>query len=328
VANLLAGMGVRGHFALIPLTGGANNKVYRVQAGNTESVLKRYFRHPNDTRDRLRAEFSFVTFAWNAGLRTVPRPLACSFRHGLALYEYVEGRRLNAGEISGDRVAEAMAFYINLNDRRHSADARALPRASEAWGSMVEHLTCVDRRIERLAAVTGSSALDREVRTFIRRHLTERWDAVREQVPRNAPPLRRELGRDEWRLSPSDFGFHNAILAPDGHLRFIDFEYAGWDDPARMICDFLCQQQVPVPSEQRGFARQRVATTVEDSQGYHDRVEVLLPVYMIKWCCILLNDFLPEGDARRRFAETVKDQDERKAEQLRKARTMLARVTV
>ena len=34
-------------------------------------------------------------------------------------------------------------------------------------------------------------------------------------------------------LSPSDFGFHNALLEATGKLRFVDFEYAGWDDPAK-----------------------------------------------------------------------------------------------
>ena len=45
------------------------------------------------------------------------------------------------------------------------------------------------------------------------------------------------LGLDKC-LSPSDFGFHNVIVEKDKILRFIDFEYAGWDDPAKMVSDF------------------------------------------------------------------------------------------
>src|SRR5690606_1492036 len=40
-------------------------------------------------------------------------------------------------------------------------------------------------------------------------------------------------------LSPSDFGFHNMLRRDDGSLAFIDFEYFGWDDPAKLAADFL-----------------------------------------------------------------------------------------
>ena len=65
------------------------------------------------------------------------------------------------------------------------------------------------------------------------------------------------LDTQESVLSPSDFGFHNALLGPDGKLCFIDFEYAGWDDPAKLICDFFCQPQTPVPQAHLGFICQR-----------------------------------------------------------------------
>ena len=38
----------------------------------------------------------------------------------------------------------------------------------------------------------------------------------------------------------SDFGFHN-VINKNNKLFFIDFEYAGLDDPIKLICDFYCQ---------------------------------------------------------------------------------------
>ena len=40
-------------------------------------------------------------------------------------------------------------------------------------------------------------------------------------------------------LSPSDFGFHNALLEADGRLTFVDFEYFGWDDPVKIVADVM-----------------------------------------------------------------------------------------
>jgi len=57
------------------------------------------------------------------------------------------------------------------------------------------------------------------------------------------------------------------------------------------------------------------------------RARLLFPVFQMKWCCIVLNDFLPDSLARRRFADARLDEGERKAVQLEKARRMLAEIS-
>ena len=330
VADLLAAAGISGDYDLLPLAGGANNSVFRVRARGTRSVLKSYFRHPYDPRDRLKVEYSFLTFAWNCGLRSLPRPLACSFQHGLALYEFLDGWRPQPGEVTPAMVEQTLDFYVELNKWRHRSQADCLPRASEACAYIADHLRCVDRRIRRLGMIEPLSALDRDVAAFIREQLSSTWISVREAALERSHEIglvvNAEIPSEDWCLSPCDFGFHNAIMQEDGRLCFIDFEYAGWDDPARMVCDFFCQQQVPVPMNHYDLVRDRVAVTVSDPLQYRRRVELLLPVYRIKWCCILLNDFLPEGSARRRFAGRKGDANEGKAEQLRKAHHVLSSV--
>ena len=62
--------------------------------------------------------------------------------------------------------------------------------------------------------------------------------------------------------------------------------------------------------------------------GLHrKRFDLLLPVYRVKWVCIMLNDFLPAGDKRRRFAAGA-DADARRATQLAKARSALQALEV
>jgi hypothetical protein len=55
------------------------------------------------------------------------------------------------------------------------------------------------------------------------------------------------------------------------------------------------------------------------------RCRLLLDAYQIKWTCIILNDFLPLGAARRAFADTGA-WAERCAAQLAKAEAKLALV--
>ena len=44
---------------------------------------------------------------------------------------------------------------------------------------------------------------------------------------------KRNCRRTQRTLSPSDFGFHNALLRGGREWVFLDFEYFGWDDPGQ-----------------------------------------------------------------------------------------------
>lgn len=285
------------------IRGGANNRVYRVKYGGRDALLKSYFR-----LGRLNAEFSFLKFAWDRGIRAIPRPLARDRRRRWGLYEWVRGRHLRPGEIGRPHVEQALAFYRRINRHRREPAARRLPRAAEACFSLAEHLACVERRIRKLKRIggRGRNSPEEQARRFVMEKLAPAWRRckrwVQTEARRRGIPLRRRLPRRDWRLSPSDFGFHNALKNGKGALRFLDFEYAGWDDPAKMTCDFFCQPKVPVPASLRPLFERRVAEDLQDPAGYRDRVSLLLPVYRIKWCCILLNEFLPGGWSRRRFA--------------------------
>jgi hypothetical protein len=57
------------------------------------------------------------------------------------------------------------------------------------------------------------------------------------------------------------------------------------------------------------------------------RAVLLLPVLRVKWCCIMLNEFLPDAARRRNFADPGRDDDGRKRLQLNKARRALAVLT-
>ena len=126
-----------------------------------------------------------------------------------------------------------------------------------------------------------------------------------------AEPVLSELRR----LSPSDFGFHNALREAAGRLRFVDFEYAGWDDPAKLACDFFCQPALPVPMRFWSSFLANVTEDLPEAERQRRRIALLLPVYRIKWVTILLNDFHAVGNDRRRFARPGVDPERRRAEQ-------------
>ncbi|MFC1896825.1 phosphotransferase family protein, partial [Thermodesulfobacteriota bacterium] len=226
-------------------------------------------------------------------------------------------------------VQQAIAFFAELNRKRGALDsARLLPVASEACFSVRDHVNCVAGRVGALLCMGAKDEVSRRALHFVREMLHPAWEKVKETVSQRLGTARDEwnrvIGEEERCISPSDFGFHNAIRGRDGRLRFIDFEYAGWDDPAKTVCDFFCQQEVPVPHSYMPKFVEAVGQIVSPEHLVRERVRALLPLYRIKWCCIILNDFLSVGRCRREFAVGMPDDRDRRGLQLDKARAYLA----
>jgi hypothetical protein len=324
--------GVVGAYAVVRLRGGGNNKVYRLDTAGRPLLLKEYFHSRGDPRDRLGTEFSFARYAWDNGVHAVPEPLASDPAAHLGLYEFVPGRQLRVDEITAAHVRQALNFYLDINRARQSCTARQLNAASEACFSLEEHLHAAGWRIARLQSITARLAssqdsIDREAGAFVENELVPRWEAVSRYATQRAaaltPSFDAPLPANECRLSPSDFGFHNALLDERGGLRFVDFEYAGWDDPAKVVCDFFCHVAVPVSMEHFPSFCRTVVADLPRPEWHAARVALLMAVHRLKWCGIMLNEFLPVASDRRRFAHDRRDEQERKAHQFTKTRAYL-----
>jgi Phosphotransferase enzyme family len=301
---LAAAAGVPPPVALRKLTGGRNNRTFLATAASGEPlVLKLYHAAPGDPRDRLGAEFAFLTYAWERGLRSIPRPLACDPAARAGLYGFLPGKRLAAGEITAWHLEAALDFVlaVNASPRR----PRSLAPASEACFSLAAHEATVARRVARLGTIAPAVPHRAAAEAFVRTQLEPTWAWVRARLAARA----RQLGLDpearltagEVCISPSDFGFHNALVL-DTTVGFLDFEYAGHDDPAKLACDFFCQPEVPAPAAAFGDFVARLVAGLGLAPSHAARCTVLRDVYRVKWACIMLNEFLPLGAARRAFA--------------------------
>lgn len=308
------------------LTGGANNRVYKLTTPHGPLVLKHYFRHKDDPRDRLAAEYAFLTAACAAGVDCIPTVHGRDEVAGVALYSFVDGISL-CGRVPSERDIDAAAAFLRSLQQVPGNTAQIGP-AADACFSFHEHITGVQKRLETLdQALSGATATNdmilADAQLFLQHELYPAWNKVcaslhashRANSNTNVSPI----------LSPSDFGFHNALRTAHG-LVFIDFEYAGYDDPAKMLCDFLCQPAVPVPENMLVQTLQHMTDAIAtDASTQHiiaQRTMHLLPVHHIKWCCIMLNNFKQIDNKRRQFSSGNTTRHHREF-QLQKARTWL-----
>lgn len=318
--------------------GGRNSQVYKLSCKDSlQYAVKLYFRHSSDRRDRLETEFSSFKFLWENGVRNIPQPLFADREMGCAIYEYISGQKLPSQSITSADIESAVNFLVKLQELKESEGSHLLPPASEAFFSVREIVSNIEQRLNRVIKFSESEFKDRPpyqaLAEFLRSELIPAFDKIAKgcQVALNRGPMSydSEIAKAERTLSPSDFGFHNAIARDKGEIVFLDFEYFGWDDPAKTISDFLLHPGMELGESFRQQFFEQMLQGFKDYRHLAKRVEIVYPLFGLKWCLILLNEFVPQDLLRRGFA-TANDLDrsEVQLEQLAKAKRMLHKILV
>ena len=299
------------------LNAGKNNQTYQLNLiDGSKLIFKKYHRHKNDLRDRLGAEWKFLDYVWQAGIRHIPEPIIKDESKGAALYQYIEGRKLNSAEINETLITEAADFVVAINN---SVKIKTIfEPASEACFSMGQHLDAIQKRIIRLEKLDSDAPYKIAAEKLISTELVPAWETIKNRILSDEKcSIHKTI--DPVFLSPSDFGFHNILYDEVAGLKFIDFEYAGLDDLAKLTNDFMSCPEIPVSEKFRSIWVERIARKLNVDSEFFDRVQLLDCAYQVKWICIILNDFLFVGSQRREFAGQV-SRAERCEKQLIKAR--------
>jgi hypothetical protein len=308
--------------------GSGNSQVYRLSDTAGRVWCGKVYADPvPGRRDRLATEWQAFRFLHDHGVAVVPKPVACDAERKIAVYSWVEGNRFSDRIISLQDIDSAVGFLEQLDDLRDVPAAAQLPLASEACFS-VEHLAqnlCGRMRILLDADATSSGF--EEMRAFVRGELSDLCNRFEECARHGYDRLGRspqaELPASERVLSPSDFGFHNAIHTGTGTV-WLDFEYFGWDDPAKTMADFVLHPAMNLDFAARRRFWQKMAGRFGAVGDLAERARLLYPLYGIKWCLIMLNEFLSDGIERRRKAGSgAIAADDLRRRQLAKARNLL-----
>jgi len=288
---------------------GANSTIYRIEAGDVRYALKRYPARPGDDRLRATVEWRALNHFRACGIADIPAPIAVDEDENLLLMEWIEGERPERwDDVALDR---ALAFIAAVLASSDHTDARSFPLASEACLSGAAIAEQIHRRL-------GGFIEDAALSSFLEARFQPLLD--RALAAADAPDFETELAPRRRRLIPADFGLHNAIRSPDGALAFVDFDYTGWDDPAKLVGDILLHPATPLPPKMASRLVDAVGRMVPEDGAFAERLRRFLPLYGLRWALIVLNPFrrdrLGSGAVQRSVAAT----------QLEAAETLCARV--
>jgi thiamine kinase-like enzyme len=306
------------------LKGGRNSRVFRVDCTDGQAVAaKAYFRSARDRRDRMGCEFRALQLLQREGLRNVAEPLAMDEGRHVAIYGFIEGAQAFSSPITEQDIALVLDFLRTLQQIAQTRVPLDFPPASEACFSIEAIFENLRARIAALEHASNDEPslaqfLEGELIPF--RQAAEQW--CREFCREQSIDLAEEISIGARTLSPSDFGFHNALRHPDGQLAFLDFEYFGWDDPAKTIADFLLHPGMELSRELKQQFFAGAISVFLASPKIEARVRSVYPLFALKWVTILLNEFTLDHGPRRSFAVGASGVWSQTA-QLEKARRLL-----
>jgi thiamine kinase-like enzyme len=216
--------------------GGANNALYHVHLDRQQVACKLCVA---DERRRAAREYGVLCLLQAAGVDIAAQPLlldeSCSvLPFPTVVYRWLPGETL--GPLLTDEQLGALLESVQQAHalrQDHFVDA-GLPDAWFHWLDFRPYLAELDEFLAQyggwLAAhePDGADLQERLVR------LVERCARVLSAT--NADPSR---GRFPLRLCRVDANLANAIWGREGTLRWVDWEYSGWGDPALDLAD-LC----------------------------------------------------------------------------------------
>jgi len=301
---------------------GRNSGVYRVSSGPATFALKQYPPRRAGDRDRALVEFNALRFLASHENAVVPRAIAADPAAGFLLLEWIDGAPVDAPGATD--IDSACRFLRSIHALRDADGANAQPPAAEACLCGREIATQIERRVARLATLRSDEPslgdfLDTRFLPLAKTIVA--W--ARQGYAAAGLSFEGDVAEAARTLCPADFGFHNALRRRDRALVFIDFDYFGWDDPVKLTADFLLHPGMRLGDDlKRRFAAEAVNIYGADP-GFHHRLALLYPLFALRWCAILLNEFLPERWVNRLNAGEEADWTAAKARQLERAQQWL-----
>ena len=270
---------------LEPLQGGINSQVFRCQAGKDWLVIKGFASKPTSEHDRFKAEVEFLNYAQLVAPEFVPKLLNVDEVSRSVVLEYIEGERFKEGySPSKESVDQAIALMKRLNEDQGAARQYVSGSAAEGFLRLTEHLENIEQRLKLMDVEHVPDRDKGEARRLIKA-AKDRLSTLQDRTEHllSKGHCADALDPQERCVSPSDFGFHNGIRTSTG-VTFFDFEFAGWDDPAKAVADFDLQPKVPITPRKQPLAKALPGWKTR----YSIRYKVLAPILELKWACIVL----------------------------------------
>lgn len=308
-----------------PLFGGRNSALYRIQTDSQIFVLKIYPKLQQEVVNRFQVESQCLNFFKQAQVNCVPLlyGLVDSAEEQAILIEYISGHKPCVNPAYFEAV---FSFLSQLKKLGHQKEARQFSLAASPY-LCLSHL--YDEILQRLKRFYPLFRDEPQLAAFFEQHFFPQWEKLVYHLEVLSPLEKHffhtPLSVEKRVLIPGDFGVHNTLFVPEkNQFYFFDFEYFGWDDPIRLVGDFLYHPAMSLNStERQPFLHWAKTCYAAEDPDFEQRLILALPFFVIRWTLIVLNEFLPERRKNRGGLSHEDNWEQLKQTQLHKAEGLI-----
>ena len=297
----------------VPISPGGNSAVFKLcLSDKSENLLKRYPQEIAVHESRLKTEASACRLLRRVGIEQSAEVIHEDVENQIAVFRWIDGNRV--ADPKAKHIESLLKFVKDLRDIERTDEVNAFLNAKEACLSIQDICEQIQNRRDRLGRGEIKSE---ELDAFLEQIFDPLFAKTIAWAQENWPlghSFFDQLPREFQTLSPSDFGFHNALWERSGKLRVVDLEYFGWDDPVKLASDFCWHpaMKIPQPLQQKWVLG--MCQLFCSDQDFENRLTIAHPLYGLRWAVIVLKPFLLKG-------ERMTSRDQFLQDRLRKSRS-------
>ena len=265
------------------ITGGNNNAIYRVEADGQVAVCKLCV---VDERRRATREYATLHTLHGAGLDIASEPLwldeSCEIvPYPVVAYRWLTGEPL--GLTITDRQLDAVLASVQL---LHTLEPGQHPELTDTWFhwfDFARYLPELDEFINQYGPWLARDDPEGH-------ELVERLVGLRDACKRLITTTRANPGRAHiaLRLCRADTNLANAIWGDDGRVRWVDWEYSGWGDPALELAEMRWHAAMTgLNQEQHDWLRASYRRPPDDA-SFDERLAVWDRIITTRWAFLIL----------------------------------------
>jgi thiamine kinase-like enzyme len=227
---------------------GINSKVYKIKVDKDNLVVKVYNKK---NKFRIKREKIFYDYLRSIKNNNIIKPIGFNIKFNLAIYPFIKGKKIK--KITNNHIKELLNFLKQINKKK----SIKLPLAVDGIKNRDNHIKLCELKIDQMKKIKIDSLIKKQFMFFLKKKIIPKFDKIKMNYYKQKTfnLKKNNLLKNDMIVSPSDFGFHN-IIQSNNKFYFLDFEYAGLDDPIKLICDFYCQpDQVLTQAQKKMFIR-------------------------------------------------------------------------
>ena len=265
---------------LNPVNGGGNSKILKGKDINSKDIIIKFYPSDN-THNRMLSEYKGLQ---KISLISDKVPKTFNFNKELnfGVYEWINGDPIK--NPSKNDINQAIIFLKKLHENRNSNFFKNFQNASASCFSGKDIENQLYKRLKSFEKVNNNN-----LQHFLKNDFSKNLEIMLAKAKKNKNYFNSKIINDYKTLSPSDFGFHNALKKKDGNIYFIDFEFFGIDDPSKLISDFYFHPGMDLDLNLKKYWLKNVIKIYD--KAILDRLKYFMPLYGMCWILIILNDF-------------------------------------